>query len=116
MATLIKHARAALRPQPAAVMLRLRTLADEIETALGRGGLLSLDDLSTSETGRPTMDLDTAAIIDHLVARWRRYAEYVRANPGQLTPADVYEECADALEARLRSLEIQRQGRGEVTT
>jgi hypothetical protein len=83
-------------------MRRLRALADEIETALGRGGLLSLHDLST-DTRRPTMDLDT------LIARWRRLAGHVRINPGALTPADVYELCADELEARINSHELQQR-------
>lgn len=101
---------------------RMRTLtaaeaADMLLRAvdgLATCGTLTIDDdLPTTETRRPTMDLDMAATIDHLVARWRRLAEYVRTHPGQLTPADVYEQCADALEARIRSYEIQRQRRGE---
>lgn len=88
---------------------RLRSLADQVEEAIGTGGWLTIDDDLPTETRRPTMDLDMAATIDHLVARWRRYAEHLRRHPGQLTPADVYEECADALEARLRLHMMERQ-------
>lgn len=78
-----------------------------LEEAIGRAGTITIHDLST-DTRRPTMDLEG------LIARWRRLAGHVRINPGALTPADVYELCADELEARIRTHKIQEQGKEAV--
>jgi hypothetical protein len=43
-----------------------------------------------------------------MIERWRRYAGHVESNPGQLTPAKVYEICADELEVQLR-LHLERE-------
>lgn len=78
------------------------------EEAIGRaGGTITIHDLST-DTRRPRMNLAT------LIARWRRHAVHMESNPGRLTPAQVYELCADELEARIRTQELQEQGKEAV--
>lgn len=89
----------------AALGIRRIPLAEalaRLEEAIGTAGTISIRDLST-DTRRPMMDLEA------LIARWRRLAGYVRTNPGQLTPADVYGLCADELEARLNTQRLQEQ-------
>lgn len=51
--------------------------------------------------------------LDALIARWRRLAGHTRINPGALTPADVYELCADQLEARLNTQALREKEQGK---
>lgn len=73
---------------------RLRSLADQVEEAIGTGGWLTIDD--DTPMRRPTMDLNA------LIARWRRAASHTHALRA-LTPQEAFQLCADELEAHLRS-------------
>lgn len=84
---------------------RMRTLttaeaADMLLRAadgLATCGTLTIDDDLPTETRRPTMDLE------NLIARWRRAASIKRASRATLASAEVYDLCADELEALLRT-------------
>lgn len=91
------------REPPAAVVLKLRTLADKIETALGRAGMLTIHE-TTTWTGGPTMD-DLESLID----QWERSAEHYERNPSQRTAAEAYEVCAAQLRVRLNALKLQQR-------
>lgn len=54
------------------------------------------------------MDLTT------LIERWRRLAGHLESNPGRLTAAEVYELCADELEARINTQALQEREREAV--
>lgn len=76
-----------------------------LERTLGEAGTITIHDLST-DTRIPKMDLTT------LIARWRRMSGHLRSlrsGAGALSPADVYELCADELEARIRTHELMQE-------
>lgn len=79
-----------------------------LERVLGEAGTITIS--IHDETRKPRMDFQS------LIARWRRMSGHLRglrSGAGGLTPADVYELCADELEARVRTHELMQQARKE---
>lgn len=80
--------------------LTLEEALGRLERMLGEAGTITI---SIHDERRPRMDLTT------LIERWRRMAGHLESNPGRLTAAEVYELCADELEARIRTHELQQR-------
>lgn len=86
--------------------LTLEEALGRLERMLGEAGTITIS--IHDETRRPRMDLKT------LIARWRRWSRHLESNPGRLTAAEVYSLCADELETRLNTHELQQREREAV--